>query len=164
MYLPVYRDNTKTDKGKKGPGANNASVSATKSRSVDEEPSASQPPTSISSAGQYKGKEKEKTIGLPSPFTSVPRSGAATIPGDGEEVDESMRPEDEEMMEPDMPDDDEGFGEEDGAADQEDVEEEADVEIGGDEELVDKVAVEEAELRKDAMALDEPSGQDDLKV
>jgi len=162
VELQIYRENNKGDKGKKGVSTS-TNVSATKGRSVDAEPSISHAPASISAVTKNKGKEKERAVGLPSPFTSVPRSGVSAIPGLDQAVDGSVIPEDEEMMEPDMMEGDyegvnEGIDEEDeaeeGGPEEEIAEEEGeeDVEDGDDEEdeggyMVETVPMEDEALR-----------------
>jgi DNA polymerase epsilon subunit 3 len=154
--LQIYRDNNKGDKGKKGAStSNSAVVSASTGKSVDADSCVSPTPTSVSTVGKSKGKEKERTVGLGSPFTSVPRSGIGPDPDYG--ADGGARPQDEEMMETGPLEEDEGVEEED-VADEEEVAEEEDVEEDAEEEVDDEgdgnekmeMAVEEEERWDDA--------------
>ncbi|CAA7264468.1 unnamed protein product [Cyclocybe aegerita] len=149
--LQIYRDLTKTEpnpKGKKSVPVGPAAASAKKNGSI----------SSASTAAKGKGKEKALPGDpLPPPFTSAPLDLAGSAPYAGESISGSGPM--------DVDDEDQGIGasareeiemdyEGDGQDDigQEELDEEDEDEA---EELVNTVALEEEELRKDGRVLDE---------
>ncbi|TFK38558.1 histone-fold-containing protein [Crucibulum laeve] len=156
--LVVYRDLSKSDKGKKS-----ASVTLV----APKPPAADTTPTSISASiptTKSKGKGKA-TNSLVPPFTSAPlvsSHAGSSISGAGPmDIDEELTPEaSDEEAEPEG--DEEGI-EDDGELEgvEEEIEEDDDDE---DEEVEDRMAVEEEEIRIDAKGLDLPPqaiGDDD---
>ncbi|PPQ90347.1 hypothetical protein CVT25_007749 [Psilocybe cyanescens] len=155
--LNIYREVSKNDKGKKG-APNGASSSARKAPAS----SASAPP---------KSKGKEKAGPLPSPFTSAPLapgpihprvaelSGAPMdIDDDETSVSAAGRPAGDDDVDNDLTAED---------AEVEDLEEDEVIESDdekSEEELVDKVALEEQELLRDNKGVEERSAMDDDEI
>lgn len=159
----VYRELAKTDKSKKG----TSNISAPKNRSVSSASTAGGPST------VSKGKGKEKASAEPAPFSSAPlphpgylNESASTGPGMAMDVDGyDDLPEDE--FAGDVNYDVEGEMDPEGAEgieDEVEADEEEEEEPDEDEELVDTVALEEEEVRKDARGLDDPVQPADVVV
>ncbi|OAX40005.1 histone-fold-containing protein [Rhizopogon vinicolor AM-OR11-026] len=133
--LQIYRDNSKGDKGRKS----GAASSSHKGKAKESE--------SASTVSKSKG--KEKATNLPPPFTFAPRAAAASsasladVHSTGVADTDIAHEVDEEMGEPGEEDEDE--------EEEEEVEEEVD-----DEGLVDMMAIEGEEQRRDAAELEEP--------
>ncbi|KAG6369810.1 histone-fold-containing protein [Boletus reticuloceps] len=134
--LQVYRDNTKGDKNRKSGVDRNGSLSTGKGKEIE----------SISSVPQSKGKAKAV---LPPPFTTLPRPAVPSVSQATEDVNMSVRTEENQ---------DAGEGEGAGGGDYDsEMEDEVEgaVEQTEEDELMDLVADESEELRRDAAGLDE---------
>ncbi|KAH7910074.1 histone-fold-containing protein [Hygrophoropsis aurantiaca] len=169
--LLVYRENAKTDKGRKSGAASApgkaASARASASKAASTKASSSKPKPAPSISAPVRGKEKEKATA--SPFTSVPRpvSSVSAVPNGGEEdgVEEDGLDEGDEGMEEgegelDEAEDENVDDEEDGV--EEDIEEDEDEpEDEQDPAGADAMALEEDELRRDARGLEGAAGGDE---
>ncbi|KAJ7593055.1 histone-fold-containing protein [Mycena floridula] len=149
--LAVYREQAKTDKTKKGTsnivGPQKAKSASTAGATPTPSVAASVAPDSPPSVASKSIKGKEKASELPPPFTSVP---LPAFPSDSISTGPTRSMDDD----PDQSMDYEAAAN----APEEDMEgDEEEDEVPEEEELVDAVALEEEELRKDNKGLDERS-------
>jgi DNA polymerase epsilon subunit 3 len=157
----VYRNNLKSDKTKKERAEKSASSAKGKAKetAVDSASASVSLPTTNANS-KAKGKEKASTSAstsgamLPPPFTSVPRPISIPVSTDVEQPPANAAAfwRAEEDVEDEEMDAEDEFGAVD-EDDNEDVDIDDEAEVG--EEVQDMMAVEEEELRNDAMVLEE---------